>query len=178
MQFKKTKFDDCFLIKPKVFVDVRGHFFETFRDNVFKKYIGKEINFVQHSHSNSKKGVLRGLHYQKKNPQGKLVRVVKGEIFDVAVDIRKSSKDFGKWIGFYLSDKNYNQFWIPPGFAHGFCVTSEVANITYRLTDYYDPTDSHIINWNDPDIEIDWPLDKPILSEKDQSAPYLRDIEI
>tara|TARA_B100000989_G_scaffold42798_2_gene27254 strand:- start:508 stop:1044 length:537 start_codon:yes stop_codon:yes gene_type:complete len=177
MQIERTKIDDCFLIKPKFFDDNRGHFFETYRQNVFQKYIGKEIAFVQHSHSSSKRNVLRGLHYQKTKPQGKLIRVVKGKIFDVAVDIRASSKSYGKWIGFYLSDDNSNQFWIPPGFAHGFCVISEVAHITYRLTDYFDPTDSYAINWNDPDINIDWPTNKPILSEKDKSAPYFRDIK-
>tara|TARA_X000000950_G_scaffold164986_1_gene201598 strand:- start:651 stop:1187 length:537 start_codon:yes stop_codon:yes gene_type:complete len=177
MQIKQTKFKECFLVKPKIFNDVRGQFFETFRLNVFEKYIGTELNFVQHSHSSSIKGVIRGLHYQKNNPQGKLIRVVRGEIFDVAVDIRKSSKNFGKWIGIYLSEKNCNQLWIPPGFAHGFCVTSNKAYITYRLTDYFEENDSYIINWNDPDININWPTNKPIISEKDNTAPFLRDIQ-
>ena len=177
MDIKETELNGCFLIKPKIYEDSRGLFFETYRSNIFNELIDKNIKFVQHSHSRSDQGVLRGLHYQKNNPQGKLVRVISGEVFDVAVDIRKNSKNYGRWIGFNLSHKNCHQLWIPPGFAHGFCVLSKSADISYRLTDYFDKDDSFSLNCNDPDINIKWPIEKPLLSDKDKNAPFLRDIK-
>lgn len=163
---------DVVLLKPKVFGDERGFFFESFNQKVFNDLIGKEITFVQDNHSRSAKNVLRGLHYQIKQPQGKLVRVIQGEIFDVAVDLRKPSPFFGKWVGVTLSSNNKNQLWIPGGFAHGFIVLSDTAEVIYKATDYYAPTSEKIILWNDPELSIDWPLDNypPITSNKDQQA--------
>ena len=178
MEVIKTKLNDCLIIKPKVFGDERGFFLETFQKNNYKNSAGIKLSFVQDNHSRSTKGVLRGLHFQKTKPQGKLVRVVSGEVYDVAVDIRKDSSTFGMWEGIYLSERNKTQFWIPPGFAHGFVVVSEVADFEYKCTDYYDPLDEGCIIWNDPILNITWPIKNPILSEKDIKAGTFSDYEI
>ena len=173
MRIHKTILDGCVIIEPEVFVDDRGFFFETYQ---FKKYhntLGIKENFVQDNYSRSSKGVLRGLHFQKLKPQGKLVRVVSGEVFDVAVDIRKDSKSYGKWISVILSEENKKQIWVPPGFAHGFVVLSDFADLEYKCTDYYDPSDEGRILWNDPNINISWPIDNPKLSELDSCAKNL-----
>ena len=165
---------DVVLFEPKVFGDDRGFFYESFNQAQFEATIGKPVTFVQDNHSRSAKGVLRGLHYQIQQPQGKLVRVVRGAVFDVAVDIRKSSPTFGKWVGIELSEYNYKQLWVPPGFAHGFLVTSESADFLYKTTNYYAPEHERCIRWNDPDLAIDWPRDlQPLLSPKDSSARFL-----
>jgi dTDP-4-dehydrorhamnose 3,5-epimerase len=162
---------DVFLIEPRVFGDERGFFFESFNQAKFEKALGQKITFVQDNHSKSSKGVLRGLHYQDPKPQGKLVRVTQGEVFDVAVDIRKNSPTFGKWVGEILSGENKKQLWIPEGFAHGFLVLSEVAEFLYKTTEYYAPEFEKCIIWNDPDLAIEWPLSKPpVLSIKDQNG--------
>ncbi len=160
---------DVILLEPKVFGDERGFFFESFNQKVFNDLIGREITFVQDNHSRSAKNVLRGLHYQIEHPQGKLVRVIEGEILDVAVDIRRSSKTFGKWVGEVLSAENKKQLWIPEGFAHGFLVLSTSAEVLYKATDYYAPTDERIILWNDSNLAIEWPKNElaPIASIKD-----------
>lgn len=159
------------LIEPDIFDDDRGYFLETYQKKNFNKNIG-EYHFVQDNHSFSKRGVLRGLHFQKNNPQGKLVRVVYGEVFDVIVDIRPSSPTFGKWLGFFLSDKNSKLLWVPPGLAHGFLTISEEAHFVYKCTDYYDPLDEGCILWNDPDIKVNWPLPdhKLTISKKDKTG--------
>lgn len=160
------------LLEPKVFGDERGFFFESFNQKVFNELIGQEVTFVQDNHSRSSKNVLRGLHYQIEQPQGKLVRVIQGEIFDVAVDLRQSSPTLGKWVSVKLSSDNKHQLWIPAGFAHGFIVLSDTAEVLYKTTDYYAPASEKIILWNDPDLSIDWPLDSypPTTSKKDQQA--------
>lgn len=160
---------DVFLFTPKVFGDERGFFYESFNANVFNEVTGQQCHFVQDNHSRSVKGVLRGLHYQlPPHAQGKLVRVVQGEVFDVAVDIRRSSPTFGKWCGAILSADNKNQLWIPPGFAHGFVTLSETAEFLYKTTDFYSPASERCIAWDDPDIGIDWPIEfAPSLSAKD-----------
>ena len=178
MKVLKTKLDDCVIIEPKIFSDARGFFLETYRDSYYSDLAGISMPFVQDNHSRSSKGVLRGLHFQKKKPQGKLVRVVSGKVFDVAVDIRKDSKTFGKWDSVILSGDNKKQFWVPPGFAHGFVVLSETADFEYKCTDYYDPSDEGSLLWNDPDLNIPWPIDNPKLSEKDANAPLLADLKI
>ena len=156
------------LLEPKVFGDDRGFFFESFNQAKFEAAIGRKVNFVQDNHSRSARNVLRGLHYQIRQPQGKLVRVVQGEVFDVAVDIRKSSPTFGKWVGEILSAENKRQLWVPEGFAHGFVVLSETAEFLYKTTDYYAPEHERCIVWNDPTVAIRWPIDgEPILSAKD-----------
>jgi dTDP-4-dehydrorhamnose 3,5-epimerase len=161
-----------------VFGDERGFFFESFNQKVFEEAVGRQVNFVQDNHSRSVRGVLRGLHYQVKQPQGKLVRVVQGEVFDVAVDIRKSSTTFGQWVGEILSAENKKQLWVPEGFAHGFLTLSETAEFLYKTTDYYAPEFERSILWNDPDIAITWPGDvTPTLSAKDQIASLLKDAE-
>jgi len=174
MEIKRTSLEGCLIIRPKVFEDNRGLFFESFNLERYKKKIGVKQNFVQDNHSHSIKGVLRGLHYQKKNPQAKLVRVIKGEVFDVAVDIRRNSNTFGKWISVILNEKNHNQLWIPEGFAHGFLVLSDIAIFEYKCTNYYDPKDQNSIIWNDPTLKIKWPINSPILSSKDKEAPTLK----
>jgi|TARA_B100001093_G_C26752347_1_gene981748 dTDP-4-dehydrorhamnose 3,5-epimerase len=176
MNIINTSLNDCIIIEPKVFGDDRGFFLETFHSSRYKKLAGIDLPFVQDNHSRSSKAVLRGLHFQKTKPQGKLVRVVKGEVFDVAVDIRKDSSSYGKWESVVLSEKNKKQFWIPPGFAHGFMVLSDIADFEYKCTDFYDPSDEGSILWNDPDLDINWPLANPILSEKDASADRLIDL--
>lgn len=167
MDYKPLDIPDVVLLTPKVFGDERGFFMETFRQNEFEEHCG-DYRFVQDNHSKSRKGILRGLHYQLKQPQGKLVRVTQGRVFDVAVDMRSDSSTFGHWVGVELSDENKHMLWVPPGFAHGFYVLSETAEFSYKCTDYYAPDDEHSIRWDDPSIAIDWPFDgHPQLSEKD-----------
>jgi len=170
MRVIKTKIKDCVVIEPKVFGDERGFFLETFQLSRYKDLAGILDSFVQDNHSRSSRNVLRGLHYQKTKPQGKLVRVVRGEVYDVAVDIRKDSPSYGQWEGVFLSEENKKQLWVPPGLAHGFLVTSDVADFEYKCTDFYDPDDEGSIIWNDLDLNINWPSSKPILSDKDTNA--------
>lgn len=175
-QFKRLKIPDVILIEPKVFSDERGFFMETYKYSDFAAFGIKE-QFVQDNHSRSKKGVLRGLHYQRPpKAQGKLVRVVVGEIFDVAVDIRKGSPWYGKWVGVTLSAENKLMLYIPPGFAHGFCVLSEEAEVVYKVTEEYSPEHDAGILWNDPGIGIQWPVKDPIVSPKDARLPLLREV--
>ena len=176
MKIIDTLIPDVKILEPNVFGDDRGFFMETFRDTWFKENIA-DVNFVQDNHSKSKQGILRGLHFQTENTQGKLVRVTSGEVFDVAVDIRKGSPTFGCWVGEYLSAQNKRQLWIPAGFAHGFYVTSAVSEFVYKCTNYYHPTSEVSLAWNDKDIGIDWPLGKePLLSEKDKNGVALASI--
>ena len=170
-----TKLNDCLVIEPRVFGDDRGFFLETFRADRYAE-AGINLPFVQDNHSRSSKGVLRGLHFQKTKPQGKLVRVVRGEVYDVAVDIRSGSPTYGKWEAVILSEENKIQFWVPPGFAHGFVVLSETADFEYKCTDYYDPSDEGSLLWNDPDLNIPWPISEPKLSQKDANAPLFADL--
>lgn len=170
---------DVVLFEPKVFGDDRGFFFESFNNAQFSAAVGKEVTFVQDNHSRSVKNVLRGLHYQIQQPQGKLVRVVAGEVFDVVVDIRKSSPTFGQWVGEVLSAENKRQLWVPEGFAHGFVVLSEFAEFLYKTTDYYAPAHERCIAWNDPALGIRWPVTgEPALSGKDQQGALLSDAEV
>jgi dTDP-4-dehydrorhamnose 3,5-epimerase len=179
MNVIKTAIPEVLLIEPKVFGDKRGFFYESFNASVWREKTGLESDFVQDNHSKSARGVLRGLHYQIQQAQGKLVRVVVGEVFDVAVDIRKSSPTFGRWVSAVLSADNSRQFWVPPGFAHGFVVLSETAEFLYRTTDYYAPQHERCIIWNDPALAIEWPLDvQPILSEKDGRGESFGDAEV
>ncbi|MGR9073217.1 MAG: dTDP-4-dehydrorhamnose 3,5-epimerase [Gammaproteobacteria bacterium] len=169
------------VIEPEVFGDDRGFFLESYNKERFDRLMGQEIDFVQDNHSRSRRNVLRGLHYQLVQPQGKLVRAVRGEIFDVAVDIRRFSPTFGCWTGVRLSEAGKKQLWIPAGFAHGFLVLSEFADVLYKTTDYYAPGQDRCIRWNDPDIGIQWPLpeaESPVLSERDLAAPLLKDAEV
>ena len=170
MQIIDTKIQGAVIIEPKVYGDHRGFFLETYRDQPYRDQAKIEIPFVQDNHSRSSRGVLRGLHFQKTKPQGKLVRVVRGEVFDVGVDLRKDSPTFGNWIGVWLSEDNHRQLWLPPGLAHGFIVTSDSADFEYKCTDYYDPNDEGCLIWNDPDIGIDWPSESPLLSDKDKAG--------
>ena len=173
--FNKTEIEGVYIIEPKVFGDNRGYFMETYNEQEFKNN-GLDYNFVQDNQSKSKKGVLRGLHFQKTHPQAKLVRVLEGEVFDVAVDLRKGSKTYGKWVGVILSEENKKQFMIPRGFAHGFVVLSETAVFAYKCDDFYHPEDEGGIMWNDPDINIEWPYKgELLLSEKDKVHPLLRE---
>ena len=176
MNIIKTKLNDCVIIEPKVYGDERGFFLETFHSKRYKELADIDLNFVQDNHSRSSKHVLRGLHFQKNKPQGKLVRAVRGEVFDVAVDIRKDSSTFGKWEGVLLSENNKKQLWVPPGFAHGFLVLSDIVDFEYKCTDYYDPSDEGSIQWDDPDLDITWPCNNPILSAKDSKASKLVDL--
>ena len=171
-----SKLKGCAIIEPYVFGDERGFFLETFQATRYEQKAGIELAFVQDNHSRSTRGVLRGLHFQKTKPQGKLVRVVRGEVYDVALDIRKSSPTFGEWEGVILSEDNKKQFWVPPGFAHGFVVLSDTADFEYKCTDYYDPSDEGSILWSDPDLNISWPIANPLLSAKDQSGKRLVDL--
>ena len=175
MNVISTSITDVKLIEPKVFGDARGFFFESFNQKAFNEATGTNHQFVQDNHSRSSKGVLRGLHYQIQQPQGKLVRVVRGAVFDVAVDIRKSSPTFGQWVAEELSEDNHRQLWVPPGFAHGFVVLSEMAEFLYKTTDYYAPAFERCIAWNDPDLAIDWPNMgmAPLLSAKDGAGRKL-----
>ena len=183
-KFKKipTPIPDLYIIEPTVFGDERGFFMETYSKKEFQE-LGIDMDFVQDNHSRSKKGTLRGLHFQKEFPQAKLVRVIKGKVFDVAVDIRKNSTTFGKWFGVILSEENKRQFFIPEGFAHGFLALTEIVEFTYKCSDYYHPEDEGGIIWNDEDIAIDWPLkeygiNELILSDKDRKLPTLRELQL
>lgn len=174
-----TEIADVLTIEPKVFGDQRGFFFESFNEEAFNQVTGLNVKFVQDNHSRSAKGVLRGLHYQIQQPQGKLVRVVSGEVLDVAVDIRRASPTFGKAITVVLSDENHRQLWVPPGFAHGFVVLSETADFLYKTTDYYAPAYERCILWNDPALKIDWQLsEQPKLSGKDAVGSLLAQAEV
>jgi dTDP-4-dehydrorhamnose 3,5-epimerase len=177
MNVINTKLQGCVIIEPKVFQDDRGFFLETHQTKRYEEQAGINLSFVQDNYSRSCKGVLRGLHFQKNKPQGKLVRVVRGSVFDVAVDIRPYSSTCGQWEGVVLSEENKRQFWVPPGFAHGFLVLSDFADFEYKCTDYYDSSDEGSIIWNDPDIDITWPsVDNIILSPKDGKAPFFKDL--
>lgn len=179
MNVIKTDIPDVLILEPKVFGDDRGFFFESFNEKTFREVTGVVTHFVQDNHSRSSCGVLRGLHYQLQQPQGKLVRCTQGEVFDVAVDIRRNSPTFGKWSGVVLSAENKRQFWIPPGLAHGFVVLSDSADFLYKTTEYYAPQHERAIIWNDPDLAIAWPLSvEPLLSSKDAKAPRLSVAEI
>jgi dTDP-4-dehydrorhamnose 3,5-epimerase len=180
MQLTKTKIPEVLLIEPKVFSDERGFFMETWNKKKFKE-AGLIIDFVQDNHSKSVKNTLRGLHYQIENPQGKLVRVIQGEVFDVAVDLRKNSPYYGNWVGETLTAENKKMLWVPPGFAHGFLVLSDTAEFQYKCSDFYNPQAERCIIWNDPEINIDWPIpknEKPILSQKDKSGVLFKDAEV
>ncbi|WP_218422077.1 dTDP-4-dehydrorhamnose 3,5-epimerase [Stutzerimonas stutzeri] len=179
MKVVETSIPDVLIIEPKVFGDERGFFYESFNAAAFEAATGLKRQFVQDNHSKSQRGVLRGLHYQIQQPQGKLVRVVAGEVFDVAVDLRKSSPSFGRWFGTHLSAQNQRQLWIPEGFAHGFVVLSESAEFLYKTTDYYAPEHERSLLWNDPELGIQWPFDvAPQLSAKDQAGKLLCDAEL
>ncbi|WP_069863622.1 dTDP-4-dehydrorhamnose 3,5-epimerase [Pseudomonas citronellolis] len=182
MKATRLAIPDVVLIEPKVFGDDRGFFFESFNHQQFEEAIGRPVKFVQDNHSRSSKGVLRGLHYQLQNPQGKLVRVVNGEVFDVAVDMRRSSPTFGKWVGALLSAENKHQLWVPEGFAHGFVVLSDSADFLYKTTDYYAPQHERCLAWNDTEVGVDWMLERlggvtPQLSAKDQVGKALSEAE-
>ncbi len=176
----KTPLEDVLLLMPEVYEDDRGFFMESFNERLFDNATGLNIRFVQDNFSRSKKGVLRGIHYQVKKPQGKLVRVSYGEVFDVAVDLRTSSKNYGKWAGFNLSSSNNNQLWIPPGFGHGFFVLSDYADFQYKTTEYYFQEYERTIKWNDTDLKIDWQTSviKPILNSKDINGSNFKDAEV
>jgi len=175
MRVTPTRLPEVLLIEPRVFGDARGFFMESWNQRAFDEAAGAPVRFVQDNHSRSSRGVLRGLHYQLRQPQGKLVRVVSGRVFDVAVDLRRSSPRLGQWVGVELSADNHRQLWVPPGFAHGFLVLSEQADFLYKTTDYYQPSDERALAWNDSRVNVDWPLDEvggaPSLSAKDQAAP-------
>ncbi|URG51608.1 dTDP-4-dehydrorhamnose 3,5-epimerase [Pectobacterium quasiaquaticum] len=176
MQVIDTAIYGAKIIQPKVFGDARGFFLETFEKRRYQEMLDIDVDFVQDNHSRSSKGVLRGLHFQKTKPQGKLVRVVRGEVFDVAVDIRQGSPSYGEWCGVTLSEENKNQFWLPPGLAHGFVVLSDNADFEYKCTDYYDPSDEGCLLWNDPEVGIEWPIADPLLSEKDKLGKLFKDL--
>lgn len=179
MDVIQTKIPDVLIIEPRVFGDERGFFMESFNKKTFEKLTGVKTDFVQDNHSRSAKNVLRGLHYQIEQAQGKLVRVISGEVYDVAVDIRKSSPTFGEWVGCLLSAANQRQLWVPPGFAHGFVVLSEIADFLYKTTDYYAPEHERSILWNDPNLNIDWQVKgEPILSNKDRAGVPLEKAEV
>jgi dTDP-4-dehydrorhamnose 3,5-epimerase len=178
VQVVETKIKDVWLLKPKIFRDERGYFVETYNERTFAN-LGIRYPFVQDNLSRSRKNVLRGLHYQLRQPQGKLVRVILGEVFDVCVDIRRGSPTFGQWVGERLSAENQNTFWVPPGFAHGFLVLSDWAEFVYKTTDFYAPQYEKTIRWNDPDLAIDWPLTgAPELSDRDRDAPSFAEAEV
>lgn len=179
MKAVPTSIPDVFLLEPAVFGDDRGFFFESFNARRFAELTGADVRFVQDNHSRSLRHVLRGLHYQIGQPQGKLVRVISGAVFDVAVDIRRNSPTFGRWVGTTLSAENRLQMWIPPGFAHGFVVTSDAAEFLYKTTDYWAQQHERCILWNDPEIGIEWPIDTmPVLSAKDSAGSRLKDAEV
>jgi dTDP-4-dehydrorhamnose 3,5-epimerase len=179
MKVVPTAIPDVLIFEPRVFGDERGFFLESWNAREFDNAVGAKVQFVQDNHSRSRHGVLRGLHYQIKQPQGKLVRVARGRVFDAVVDLRKSSATFGRWVGAELSEDNHRQFWIPPGFAHGFLVLSESADFIYKTTDYYAPEHERCLIWNDPAVGIDWPAnEEPILSAKDRAGLPLHDIEV
>jgi dTDP-4-dehydrorhamnose 3,5-epimerase len=171
MKIIGTENPDVLILEPRVFPDERGFFLETWNARLFRNEIKLDLQFVQDNHSRSTRNVLRGLHYQIKQPQGKLVRVARGQIFDVAVDLRKSKPTFGQWVAYELSEDNHRQLWIPPGFAHGFLTLSDIADVLYKTTDYYAPESERCLIWNDPAVGINWPLaGKPVLSSKDRSG--------
>jgi len=181
IQITSTSLPEVKIIEPKVFGDARGFFFESFNSHEFAEHVQADVEFVQDNHSRSAKGVLRGLHYQIQCPQGKLVRVVSGAVFDVAVDLRRSSKTFGRWVGYELSAENKWQAWIPPGFAHGFLSLQDDTELLYKCTDFYSAQAERSLIWNDPDIGIAWPLNgigKPLLSDKDAAAKTLAEAEV
>ncbi len=179
MQITSTALSEVKLLEPKVFGDARGFFYESYNARTFRDLVGGSGDFVQDNHSRSARGVLRGLHYQIRHPQGKLVRVLCGDIFDVAVDIRRGSPNFGKWVGVTLSSENRKQIWVPEGFAHGFVVMSEFAEVLYKTTDYWTPEHERSILWNDPDLAIEWPMaGVPVLSAKDRAGKALREAEL
>lgn len=181
MKVIETEIPEVKIIEPKVFGDERGFFFESYNERTFSEAIGREVRFVQDNHSMSTKGVLRGLHYQIQQPQGKLVRVVAGEVFDVAVDLRKNSPTFGQWVGAALSEQNKRQMWVPEGFAHGFLVVSEKAEFLYKTTDFYAPEHERCIAWNDETLSIDWPIpegESPIVSGKDAQGVFFNSAEL
>lgn len=179
MKVTPTAIPDLLVVEPKVFGDARGFFFESFNRKAFRDATGIDADFVQDNHSRSARGVLRGLHYQLRQAQGKLVRVVRGSVYDVAVDVRKSSATFGRWVGLELSEENQRQLWIPPGFAHGFLVLSDSADFLYKTTDYYAPEHERCVAWNDPTLAIDWPLDgRPQVSAKDAAGLPLGQAEV
>ncbi|PTB21155.1 dTDP-4-dehydrorhamnose 3,5-epimerase [Trinickia symbiotica] len=179
IQVTATALPEVKIIEPKAFGDARGFFFESFNAREFEDKVEPGVEFVQDNHSRSAKGVLRGLHYQIQHAQGKLVRVVEGEVFDVAVDIRRSSPNFGKWVGVVLSVENHKQLWVPPGFAHGFVVLSESAQFLYKTTDYWFPEFERSIVWNDPEIGIEWPIDfEPVLAAKDAAGKRLSEADV
>ena len=176
MKVNKTNLEGVLHIEPKVFGDARGFFLETYNKERYMQAGFPDVEFVQDNHSRSSKGVLRGMHFQLNHPQGKLVQVATGSVFDVAVDIRVGSPTFGQWYGCVLSEENHHQLWVPPKFAHGFCVLSDTADFIYKCTDYYRPDDEGGLLWNDPGVGIDWPIASPLLSEKDKAYVCLKDI--
>jgi dTDP-4-dehydrorhamnose 3,5-epimerase len=180
MNIVATSIPDVLIFEPRVFGDDRGFFFESFNERAFEEAVGRKTSFVQDNHSRSQRGVLRGLHYQIENPQGKLVRVATGNVLDIAVDIRRGSPTFGQSVAVLLSEENKRQLWIPEGFAHGFVVLSETADFLYKTTDYYNPAAERCIAWNDPTLAIDWQLDglEPRLSAKDQQGKALADADV
>ncbi len=176
-----TRLPEVLIVEPQVFGDDRGFFLESWNQRVFDEAVGRQVRFVQDNHSRSAKGVLRGMHYQYTRPQGKLVRVVAGRVFDAAVDMRRDSPRCGQWVGVELSAENQRSLWIPPGFAHGFLVLSDSADFLYKATDYYTPSDEKALAWNDPQVGIDWPLSpgqQPLVSAKDQVAAAFRDADL
>ncbi len=175
MNFEDTDLPGVVLVTPRVHGDARGFFLETWREDAYAPLLAPGEHFVQDNHSRSSRGVLRGLHFQLRKPQGKLLRCVRGEIFDVAVDVRPGSDTFGHWVGARLSEDNHRQLFVPRGFAHGFQVLSEIADVEYKCTNTYDPDGESGIRWDDPDLAIDWPLDDPLVSEKDRRLPRLAD---
>lgn len=177
MEFKETPLEGIKIIKPSVFEDQRGFFFESYNRKDYKKILGKNISFVQDNQSKSKKNVLRGLHFQIKKPQGKLIRVLKGKILDVVVDLRKDSKSFSNSYSIFLTEESKEQLWVPPGFAHGFLVMSEYAEVSYKTTDYWYPEYEKTLVWNDPSVSVDWPINNPLLSEKDSNGLSLSELE-
>ena len=179
MKITHTEIPDLLIIEPNVFGDSRGFFFESYNEKEFREMTRLPVTFVQDNHSRSNKHVLRGLHYQIRQPQGKLVRVISGEVFDVAADIRRSSPTFGKWVGEYLTAENKKQMWVPSGFAHGFLVLSGVAEFLYKTTDYYAPEHERCISWNDPVLNVQWPITvNPLVSEKDEKGILFQDAEV
>ncbi|SFQ26049.1 dTDP-4-dehydrorhamnose 3,5-epimerase [Variovorax sp. 770b2] len=180
MKATPTAIPEVLVIEPKVFGDARGFFYESFNNKAFDEAVGRHVDFVQDNHSRSVKGVLRGLHYQLQQPQGKLVRVVRGAVFDVAVDIRRSSPTFGRWVGVELTEDNHKQLWVPEGFAHGFMVLSESVDFLYKTTDFYAPAHERCILWSDSELAIEWPLDcaDPQLSAKDLAGASFREARV
>jgi len=179
MKVLPTSIPEVLVVEPLVFGDERGFFFESYNERQWQEKTGLNLRFVQHNHSRSARNVLRGLHYQIRQPQGKLVRVIRGEVYDVAVDLRRSSATFGRWVGAHLSEENKRLFWVPPGFAHGFLVLSETADFLYLATDFYAPEHERTVAWDDPDLNISWPLQAPpLLSDKDRRASRFRDAEV